>query len=607
MKHFPSFHSKDGAVEGDFPVGSDVLGLDDGAYDVHLAELAEKQEKEMSFNDARKADLRLIWYSLGFSGTIIMEGYGLALITYLFSFAAFNQRYGEFDKDQNAFELSYQWRVMLPLVAQLGSLVGILIASPISTRVGYKVTMQIMLLFSAAFVFIPFFAADVSQLMAGFLLQGIPWGVFQVISPAYASEVASMQLRPILTTWNNLCWVLGQLLASVITKAFESTHGEMSYRTPFAFQWIFSALLFAAVSFAPESPYWYLQKDRVSRARRAIKKLVRKGAPDKAEEKLALMRHTIAEEARMNKQLLDANSNAPPAGPIRKWLGKFEMACFKGVDRRRTETSSMAWLIQATCGSSLIGWAPKLFEAAGLPQSDALSINIALPAAGIIGTLGSWWLMRKAGRRTIYLWGLLAMAILLGLCGAFHYLPTGAGWAAGATLILYTAIYDLTVGPVCYCVVSELPSIRLRTPTLAIARACYLLAGLFNYCLTPKMLGKENESWNWGSRTGLLYACFCGLAAVYTYFRIPETANMSARELDVLFQNKVSARKFSSKEADRLSAIEMTTKASETSSTAESNLAPKSSTDEIVSKEVEDVVSASSSSVGGRPGSELVK
>ncbi len=63
-------------------------------YDVAIAEAAERREKEMTFKEARKADKRLIWYSLGFSGTIIMEGYGLALITYLFSFAVFKTKYG---------------------------------------------------------------------------------------------------------------------------------------------------------------------------------------------------------------------------------------------------------------------------------------------------------------------------------------------------------------------------------------------------------------------------------------------------------------------------------------------------------------------------------
>jgi hypothetical protein len=78
---------------------------DDGSYDVDLAVAAEVNEKEMTFKDARQADLRLIWYSLGFSGTIIMEGYGLALITYLLSFSEFNKNFGQFDEAQNGWEV----------------------------------------------------------------------------------------------------------------------------------------------------------------------------------------------------------------------------------------------------------------------------------------------------------------------------------------------------------------------------------------------------------------------------------------------------------------------------------------------------------------------
>jgi len=85
-RRHPDFDQENGTV------------IDDASpppYDVAMADAAEAQEKEMTFKEARKADKRLIWYSLGFSGTIIMEGYGLALITYLFSFAVFKTKYGK--------------------------------------------------------------------------------------------------------------------------------------------------------------------------------------------------------------------------------------------------------------------------------------------------------------------------------------------------------------------------------------------------------------------------------------------------------------------------------------------------------------------------------
>ncbi|KAK0711536.1 general substrate transporter [Lasiosphaeris hirsuta] len=499
----------------------------------------------MTFKEVLKADRRLIFYSLGFSGTIIMEGYGLALITYLFSFAMFNKKYGAYQSTKGEYEIEYIWKALLPLVAQLGSIVGILITAPITKALGYKQTTQLMLFLSACFVFMPFFAFNIQILMAGFLLQGIPWGVFQVVSPAYASEIASLQLRPILTTWNNLCWVIGQLMASAVVKGFEGGSDEKSFRIPFALQWIFIGILLIYITFAPESPYWHLQKNQVSEARRAITKIVRKGAPDLAEQKLALMQHTMAQERKQD-------ATAEHGSGFQRFLGMF-----RGVDARRTEIACVAWLIQALCGASIIPWAPKLFESAGLPPSQALSVNIALPAAGIVGTLASWWLMRYMGRRQIYLWGLLVMSVFLVGCGCASFLPgKTAGWAAGGILTVYTAIYDLTIGPICYSIVSEIPSIRRRAATLSAARGTYLVAGLLNHFLTPKMVGTDDQSWKWGAKTGFFYAGLCILGAVYTFWRIPETNNISARGLDILFQNGTSARYFSPEKATALEASE---------------------------------------------------
>jgi SP family general alpha glucoside:H+ symporter-like MFS transporter len=106
MKYLPSRGRRNGAASIS-PIEFINHDGDDGSYDVDLAIAAEASEKDMTFKDARKADLRLIWYSLGFSGTIIMEGYGLALITYLFSFSEFNKKFGRFEEAQNAWEVRY--------------------------------------------------------------------------------------------------------------------------------------------------------------------------------------------------------------------------------------------------------------------------------------------------------------------------------------------------------------------------------------------------------------------------------------------------------------------------------------------------------------------
>ena len=64
-------------------------------------------------------------------------------------------------------------------------------------------------------------------------------------------------------------------------------------------------------------------------------------------------------------------------------------------------------------------------------------------------------------------------------------------------------IDDLTVGPVCYCLVSEMSSTRLRAKTLVLARTLYNLVSIVNGVLMPYFL--SSKQLNWGAKTALFW------------------------------------------------------------------------------------------------------
>jgi hypothetical protein len=66
------------------------------------------------------------------------------------------------------------------------------------------------------------------MLVIGEVLCGIPWGVFQTLTTAYASEVCPIQLRGYLTAYVNLCWGAGILLSSGVVKATEPIGSDWS-------------------------------------------------------------------------------------------------------------------------------------------------------------------------------------------------------------------------------------------------------------------------------------------------------------------------------------------------------------------------------------------
>lgn len=76
----------------------------------------------------------------------------------------------------------------------------------------------------------------------------------------------------------------------------------------------------------------------------------------------------------------------------------------------------------------------------------------------------------------------------------------------------------------------------------------YNVRGVINNFLLPAQVNPGR--WNWGAKTGLFWAGVCFLCCVWCYFRLPGTGGRTYNELTILFENKVSARKFATTKVD---------------------------------------------------------
>lgn len=64
-------------------------------------------------------------------------------------------------------------------------------------------------------------------------------------------------------------------------------------------------------------------------------------------------------------------------------------------------------------------------------------------------------------------------------------------------------------------------------------------------------------AWNWGAKAGLFYAGTNLLCNIWCYFRLPETKGLTFGEIDLLFNNHVHARKFTSTAIDQFAVVEI--------------------------------------------------
>jgi SP family general alpha glucoside:H+ symporter-like MFS transporter len=192
----------------------------------------------------------------------------------------------------------------------------------------------------------------------------------------------------------------------------------------------------------------------------------------------------------------------------------------------------------------MTGYATYFYVQAGFDPERAFDLSLGMYGMAIVGGMISWLLLPSVGRRTLYLWGTGLMCLILvagGIVGTQHD-STWVSWTLGSVVILFTFVYDTTVGPVCYSLVAELPSTRLRVKTVVLARVAYNLAGIISNVLMPKMLNPT--AWNWRGKTCFLWAGTCFCCYIWCYFRLPEPKGLTYLELDLLFEKKVSARKF---------------------------------------------------------------
>ncbi|KAL2019025.1 hypothetical protein VTK56DRAFT_10190 [Thermocarpiscus australiensis] len=499
------------------------------------AKMATEKEQKMTLLDGIRLYPKAIAWSVLISTCIVMEGYDVCLINNFYAFPQFNRKYGE-PLPNGDWQVPAPWQVGLSNGANVGELIGLLINGWMSERFGYRWTVIVCLMLINAWTALFFTAQNVQTLLAAEILCGIPWGVFQTLTITYASEVCPVAMRGYLTTYVNFCWGLGQLIGIGVIMSMLGREDEWAYRIPYSLQWMWPLPLAIGIFFAPESPWWLVRKGKLDKAKAALLRLTSLSRETNfdPDETVDMMVHTAALEEKTTS-------------------GASYLDCFKGHDLRRTEIVCMVWAIQNLSGNSFSNYSTYFLTQAGLDPNSAYGFACGQYGMNMFGVFGAWFLMsRGIGRRSLYLYGLCGLWVMLMILGFLGLVPEAhrreASIATGSIMLGWALTYQLTVGTVCYSLVSEISTRRLQIKTVALGRVLYIIVGIICSVLTPYMLNPG--AWNWRNFAGFFWGGICFLCIVYTYFRVPEPSGRTFAELDMLFQRGVSARKFATTAVD---------------------------------------------------------
>ncbi|KAJ5819735.1 hypothetical protein N7474_005326 [Penicillium riverlandense] len=519
-------------------LGENTIGIDDeillqmSEQIPDFANLVEKARRASNFEhhltnwDAFRLFPKAVAFSFILSLAIIMEGYDTSLLGSFYAYPTFQKRFGV-PSEEGGYQVNSNWQTGLQNATNVGQILGLLIAGLIADRWGYKKTMLGALVALVGFIFVMFFANNIGMLLAGEVLCGIPWGAFQTLTTTYAAEVSPIVLRPYLTTYVNLCWVTGQLISTGILRGLLSRTDEWGWRIPYAIQWAWPVPIIIGVLFAPESPWWLVRHGKIEEAKRSLSRLASPGDSEyETDDAIALIIITNTHERL-----------------IREGVTYWD--CLKGVNLRRTEIVCCVWMCQVFCGIWYGGNIVYFLQQISFSNTQAFDFGLGVNAIGWCGTVCSWFVMQRVGRRKLFVTGLGIMfmvLMLVGFLGIPSHTSPGLSYSSAALLLVFVFTYDLTVGPVTYCLISEIPSTRLRIKSAVLARNCYNIASIVANFLNPPILNPT--AWNLKGKGGFIWAPFCLICFVWSFFRLPEPKGRTASELDILFEKKISARKF---------------------------------------------------------------
>jgi len=408
---------------------------------------------------------------------------------------------------------------------QLGALIGVFLAGPLTSRIGYRYATLTGLMLLNVFIFIFYFAHSLPVIFVAQLLEGLPWGIFIANAPAYCSEIVPIKLRAPATQMLQMFWAIGSIIVGAVTYRYNTRLDASAYKIPIALQWMFPTPLAILIFCAPESPWWLVRKGRLEEAAHSVMRLGRKSRLNPGET-VAMMRRVVELET----------STKPPN----------HLELFKGTDLYRTLIVCGVYLAQNLTGNLIANQAVYFFEQAHVSTNTAFALGLITSALQMVFVMLSWILTTYFGRRTIYLWGSAVNVVLLIALGVAASVGNPAAHAASlaqASLgLIISVLFTLGPAPASWVIIGETSAIRLRPLTTGMGRGAYYIIEIPCIFLGSYMLNPTGG--NLGGKCGYVWGATGLLCLITAYFYLPEMKGRSYREIDILFKRRVPARKW---------------------------------------------------------------
>jgi sugar porter (SP) family MFS transporter len=340
---------------------------------------------------------------------------------------------------------------------------------------------------------------------------GLAVGAATMVAPLYVAETAPTRWRGALVSAIQLAITIG-ILVSYLVGYFHT--GTGNWRMMLGLAAAPAVLLVAGLLYLPESPRWLVLAGREADARTAWNKL--SGEPWDEDEIDVIRRAGAAAHPRFRDLF------APRLRPVLiVATGLFLFTNLSGID-------------------AILYYAPVIFREVGIGgDAGPILATAGIGAINVAATVLAMWLVDRAGRRPLLLWGLAGMTISLVILSVSLSVKSlaGVGVAAVACLGCFVVAFAVSLGPLPYVLMSELFPAAVRPLGMALAAAtAWGTNAVVSLSFLP-LLGAVGVAGAF-----FVFAGVCALAYVFVYRLAPET---KGRSLEQIERNLLAGRKTS--------------------------------------------------------------
>ncbi|MDQ0230092.1 SP family xylose:H+ symportor-like MFS transporter [Metabacillus malikii] len=334
------------------------------------------------------------------------------------------------------------------------------------------------------------------------IIGGIGVGLASAVAPMYISEMAPPKIRGTLVSLNQFAIILGMLVVYFVNYGIANGQtiewiNDIGWRYMFLSEAIPAALFLVLLFTVPETPRYLILKNEDKKAMSVLNRLY--------------------EKAVATATLVEIKSS------FDKHQGKAKLFSF---GKAIVIIGILLSVFQQFVGINVaLYYAPRIFESMGAGRDASMFQTIIMGLVNVVFTLIAIFTVDKFGRKPLLIIGSIGMTIGMFGVATMAYTNT-IGIGTLIFIIIYTASFMMSWGPVVWVLISEIFPNKIRGQAVAIAVAAQWAANYFISSTYPAMMEIS------GGLTYSFYGLMSLLSAIFIWKFVPETKGRSLEELE---------------------------------------------------------------------------